>query len=499
MRWDDEAGAIRPLVAVVALLAAVGVLNSMGAVSQDVAVEQVSAITCGLGETAGDVLRLAAGDGAGWDDGTRGGCATTPAATVVRQESTTQVAVAAAPLGQAEPASLVAGVVSTGRTLIYVNNPEPLVAADLANAPARGRPGKALLVETLPSGNYRGFFEHVNQTGDPLWYGLYLFNPASPGGPTVTVQRTGRGYAAGGANTAVAGGAVRDLLNGAENTRLTLAPGSGGWIFTSEIDRQEAAPGAYLTGGVDFQTRGGNVILQQLAYRSDGAAGTDDRSALPGTYRYLGSVTEPRSGVPQNRVDKGTSPNSAAVIRISATVDDDDAGDVPVSYAQYGAAGPRGGIATQAAFVTNITPSRDPQAVSADMVTITTPDGRRVSPFQNSEVGGGIGNLANWGVEYAVDVTVNNTGDSPRVMQLDLEKVGNGNAFFAYKNKAAPWTAACVSPGTPNCAATTVPYLTFTAPPGTSTRTARFILGAPSAGALSHTLRFSQDERPSDR
>ncbi len=291
--------------------------------------------------------------------------------------------------------TLTAGPVDNGRQLLYVNNPEPVFARDLANS------GKSLMRMSIGAGSYRGVFEHRNLTGSTVNYGIFLYNP---GNTTIRVTRTSYAFRAG--SHTIGGAPMADLLNRAENTLLTLGPGRSGWILRSEALGVSAANGQYLTGGADFSFSGGSLVSHFLVY-------TGNVANLPGS-------------------------------------------------------------------------SRDATAVGSDMVSFTTPEGSIITPCVASPFGGGTPNLGNWFVLYEVNVTVANNSGANRTFSLAMSR-STGNTFIARRNVgASAFDSLTVSATTGS-----VPWMTFTATPGTHTYTASYMFGAPATGNISQTLRVT--------
>ncbi len=365
--------------------------------------------------------------------------------------------------------TLTAGPVDNGRQLLYVNNPEPVFARDLANS------GKSLMRMTIGAGSYRGVFEHRNLTGSTVNYGIFLYNP---GNTTIRVTRTSHAFRAG--SHTIGGAAMADLLNDTGDALLTLDPGRSGWILRSDRLGVSAANGQYLTGGADFSFSGGSLISHFLVF-------TGDADNLPGSYTYIGYVTEVREDVPQHRVDKGLSATSAARLDLSVTVNNNATGPVPITYTPGGfTACPAAAPITSSTWQTNFTHTRDATAVGSDMVSFTTPEGSTITPCVASPFGGGTPNLGNWFVLYEVNVRVTNNSGANRTFSLAMSR-STGNTFLARRNVgASAFDSLTVSATTGS-----VPWMTFTARPGTDTYTAYYMFGAPATGNISQTLRVT--------
>lgn len=376
-------------------------------------------------------------------------------------------AIAPAPASAAGSGSLTSST-QTGVRYLYVNNPEPVIASDLANN------RRSIFRFNLNAGSNRAFFEHVNDTGSTLDYGIFLYNPGSA---TVTVTRTRKSWSAG--SFTIGGAALATFLNSSENTTLTLPPGGSGWIYRSDLIGAAVAPGQYFTGAVDF-SHNGELIVQNLAF-------TGSAAALPGSYTYLGYVTDVRKGVAQHRVDKGVTLTPAATLDLNVSVSNATTGAVPITYTPGGSTNCPTTSRTATTWRTNYPHTKDGVAVGGDMITLTTPEGNLISPCAASPNGGGLPNLGNYGVLYTVRIRVSNTSGAPRRLTLTMSRAnGVGNTFVAYRNVGAGTFTSGAASG-----AGSLRYLDFTAATGVNTYTGYYALGAPATGNIDQTLRVA--------
>ncbi|WP_405109456.1 hypothetical protein OG559_28585 [Micromonospora sp. NBC_01405] len=378
-------------------------------------------------------------------------------------------AVVAAPATAAVPTGTMSGsTVADGRSLLYVNNPEPLRNADLAEA------GRPISVHGLTTGGaYRAYFEHVNRTSPAvsLHYGIRLTNGRST---ATTVTRTRSVWRTGAAS--IGGPALADFFNGSESTTITV-PGNGGraWLYRSDQlgSSLPATVNQYLVGAADF-TSTGVLTAEVLAWSS---------TVPTGNYFYPGYTTELRDGFPQHRVDKGLSPISAAALTITSTLTSGKVEDQLLS-ATAGAnkACPTNSYANTG-WATNLNHLQNVGALGGDMVSLTTPEGQLVTSCVNSPFGGGTPSLRNWGVLYTVQLTVDNQSYAPRALALTVTGVGGGVNVAYRPPGGTAWQSALVGD------LSAVTWATVTAPPGRSTFTAAFAVSGPGRFGLLHRLR----------
>ena len=403
-----------------------------------------------------------------------------------------------------------------GRPMIYVNNPERLLNVDLANN--RNRPegrGPSLLTVSIGAGQYRDYFEHLNETGVPVAYGLYAWNPTTE---TVVVNRTGKGWAAG--DFRIGGEPFVQLLNSGESTILTLPPSTGGWIFRSDdsygSDAGITPQGQFLTGVVDFDVTVQNnapaqIIVHHLVYDPAQFA------ALPGSYDYIGYETRLRPGdppSPESRTYKGISSVSEVTANINLTIESTNGPqDIQVTYPQYvadpGGTYVPGPALTSPRWYTHEIPARDKSpettpggasyVVANDMVSFDMPGWGVVDPFTRSsaplpgETQNSYPNLGNWGVVYNHNLVITNNSGRNRTVDVKLgiyNTEESDNALFAYQINNSVWQTGAIVEG-PNPEEPGPPVVTLgtiNAVPGTATYPVRMVLGAPADGRLFHAL-----------
>ncbi|MEM8532299.1 MAG: hypothetical protein AAGF95_15755 [Chloroflexota bacterium] len=388
-----------------------------------------------------------------------------------------------------------------GRQMIYVNNPELLLNADLANNRnrAEGR-GPSLLTVSIGAGQYRDYFEHLNETGTEVAYGFYAWNPTNE---TVVVNRTAKGWAAG--DFRIGAQPFAQLFNNSESTTLTLTPNTGGWIFRSDASFGPggiAQNGEFLTGVVDFgvaveNNAAAQIIVHHLVYDPS------QFDTLPGSYEYIGYETRMRpSGSPESRTYKGISSSSEVTANLNITIESTDGPqDLQVSYPQYVADSSGtyvpGPTITSPRWYTHDIPSRDrtdSQVVANDMRSFDMPGWGLVNPLTRSsaplpgETQNSYPNFGNWGVVYNHNIAITNNSDRTRAIEARLgiyNTTDSDNALFAYQINNGAWqTGAIVE----SDGQSVVSLGTIDAAPGPSTHTVRMVLGAPADGRLFHAL-----------
>lgn len=433
-------------------------------------------------------------------------------------------------------------VANPTRQLIFSNNPEQIYApyTDTTTAPGtttyyydladNGLGAQSLLQITVPEGQYRDYFEHVNKTGQSLSYAVQVYNP---GNTTLVVTLGRKGFtpdAASGNSTGAS--AIADLMNSttAPMTYRVL-PGRSVWVLRTDTDYAGTKPnanGKYAAGVVDFDVAGGSALVSNIAYQNARALSR---------WNYMGFITRAYpsgQGTPESRVYKGlfqypgqTAPTGAGVTApIMAVIDDSTtAGELPVTYKRYTYNGSQYVPSTNSvpagttAWWTNDTPARDKTSASApiaymvgsDVFDINLPlapsgsllvEALKLRSWPNSTATQA--NIGNYGVQYHESVRVTNNGTRARRVSLTLNNYGSGSSSYAYpdwsKNDGTwTWdysrttltTNAGVTTATYN---QTVTYAQFDVPADGQEHTyeAYYILGAPSGGQLRHAIKVGE-------
>lgn len=363
---------------------------------------------------------------------------------------------------------------NSNRRLIYVNNPEGLSAARLAdlNRDPQGRGPALIYVQGSAGENYRLFFGHSNKSGAAMGYGILFFNNSST---TATLTVQGRGFAAGG----ISGGTPwAQLFNSygpaSPNYSVTnIAPNGIHWIRWDNINGS-------FSGVVDFNITGGNLLIRTVAYRTF--------SNLPGSYYPMGYVTNTDTfsdGTTQDqrRVYKGVSTHTATILNASYTITSSDVGRaLPLNYQSYG-----GFLSGRTTWVSNIDSGNNSQGIGSDMAafSLSSLNGTAWTfSATTNDASGRISNLGNWGIVYRTNITITNNSGAQRTVSLRFQPpAGSGFIQFAHFN-GTNWTATSTTLG-----AGPFTHRTVTIANGaTATVNGFFVLGAPSFSNLTQSI-----------
>lgn len=353
------------------------------------------------------------------------------------------------------------------RQNIGINNPEQITTADFADAN-----GARLVIyrETLPVGEYRCWFSHVNKSGATIGYALHLTN----NGTTAAQVRTRtRGFV----SSILGGQAFRDMLTStAQPTTTTLQPGQSLWMW--QIN-SAATNNTFFNGAIEFDVLSGAIQFDTMAYRS--------ASQLTGTRNYMGYITrvEP-DGTRESRVYKGRGPISVVQTpRLEFAVrDSSPVGPMNVLVKQFSLSSMTyGRPQNQNFWFTNIGPAQNSGATTSDMVSWNMPGWGWINPLVQSDADGRYPNLGNWGIEYSVQGVFENRGTRARTFSLNLQAPAGGGSPIAYRGGDGVWRSLRIEPGQ------NVQYYSQTVQPFSQFRfDARYILGGPGAGSLRNTI-----------
>lgn len=355
------------------------------------------------------------------------------------------------------------------RSLIFVNNPEQLYNGDLGDS---NLGDKSIYRDTLAPGKYRNFFEHVNRSGSTIGHGIQVYNPNTF---AVTVSVQGSGYEA----SVYGGRPFAQMFSNYSNTGTTYTIPAGGsqWIMRKD---SSIANGSFFSGVIDFTVSGGQVIMNNTAYRNF--------SALDGSTTYMGYVQRVEAdGTHEARVYKGLSPYSeVTATNVNFSISDSDPqGVLAVQYPNYNVNTNSYGTTTTRSdgWVSSISPVNNTNAISNDMISFNMPGWGVVDALKPSDGDGKYGNLANWGVVYTVKGTVTNNGSRTRTLSANYKGNPSSNAFIAYRGGDQIWRSTQVTPGS------NIQYYSFSVPAkSTVSYEAKFVIGGPSGGNIVQSI-----------
>lgn len=284
-------------------------------------------------------------------------------------------------------------------TYVYCNNPEQLYDPDLGdNAPGYGN--KYLLWSRV-KGPCQAYFQHSNQTGHVLGYGLQVYNPNKD---SITVTVSNIGFHAGEDRLQVWREFFTGLPenNGGRVGAFTVPPGGAIWL-----QRVDGAipPATVFEGVVRFRVHGGDAYVFNYAYHL--------ASRIDGTASYLGYVTRRElNGQNEARVYKGTARDYFLTCSLRASVSELQAAPL--------------------AWRTNGCQDKWPDASLSDMRTIACPLGDTHDPsyMEFHCANAPPANLGNWGVQYLYRLSVTNDSDAPRTIYLSVGQPGKPGQYL---------------------------------------------------------------------
>jgi len=351
------------------------------------------------------------------------------------------------------------------RTLLFLNNPEQLIASDLGDAAL----GDKTLFRVTATGACRSFFEHVNRAGRTIGFGIQVYNP---GPSTVTVAVRATGWVA-----SIEGGVpFADALNGVgASAPVELAAGRSTWILRKD---EAVSHGTFFSGVVDFDVAGGSVIVNHVAY--------DSFAGLDGSTTELGYVqrVEP-DGTHEARMYKGVATASEADAGTLELALDDatPAGPLPIRVARFDlGAGAHLPLVEQRAWTSHIGPAQNASATTSDMVGFVYGPWF-FDPLSPSDGEGRHPNLGNWGVVYRLSARVRNDGARQRRVSYRVTASPGAGAGLARQAQGGAWSAHRLERGE-------AIELGAVLVPANATRelVVAWVLGGPSGGGLNNEI-----------
>lgn len=352
------------------------------------------------------------------------------------------------------------------RSLLFVNNPEQLKPEDLAD----NNLGQKTIFETKTTSPSRIFFEHTNRTGYPIGYGIQLINTNKK---AVEVIVAGRGFTA----DSRGGQPFRQLFEQkkAPPQVITVGPGRSMWLIQSKP--LQIRDRSFLSGVVDFEVRGGPVLISALGYRNI--------NRVDGGATYEGYITRKdydpvtKHTTDESRVYKGTIACAELVAEgVDFTIDDSiKAGPLDIQFT------PREG----APLINNQWHThsiRNKDAIKGDMFDIRMPEGI-VIRADGLDRNGKVPNLGNWGVVYTLKGHVTNNGNQDRCISIKLQLTDpTETAAIAWRDPGGSWHETRIQ------ARGTLQYYTFAVRAGQQRIPfeASFVLGGPSTTNLLHSV-----------
>lgn len=349
-----------------------------------------------------------------------------------------------------------------GQQLIAVNNPEQLFTVDLGD----DNLGNTVIYrERVPRGIYRNWFQHSNKSGGTIGYAIAVENP---GPAEISVASSGRGFTA----TLNGGTPFVNLFNTPTRAQSMVQPGQRVWFWRND---NAVANGPSFSGVIDLVIKGGDAIIENVAYRSF--------SRLTGTRSYQGYVvrTEP-NGQNTARVYKGRSTVSTIETNLSFTINNGTpVGALNLQSRDYNLISQAyGNPVTRGYWISNIGPAQNAQGVTSDMLTFNTPGWGPINPLTRSDATNNYPNLGNWGAMYRVNLSITNTGTTARSVTYNLQPPGN--APIGYRD-AGGWKQTIIAGNV------SFPIYSVSVPAGqTVVIPSEWVLGGPGFGAIRNTV-----------
>ena len=376
------------------------------------------------------------------------------------------------------------------RKLIFVNNPELLIADDFAD---NGTTPYSLYTLTLRNGqNYRDFAEHINDFSlsgrRNIGYG-FMFKNNGNTNVRVTIKRK-----SGGNPCAIGGGAffadVFSNQTGAFDVR-TIGPGAQAFVALTGTAPNFAVTGGCISSVADFDVSGGDLTMHHLVY-SDARNIATNASA----YVAMDYVTSPAQTA---RYYKGISDFTAVTARVSFTLNNSDVNKaMPMQYREY-----TGRFTDNLIWLSNINAGHRPEAMDSDLVTFnfqrtgapTWNFGPRTLDGFNPPT---IANLGNWGVVYRNEVSISNPTQFNRTVDLRIIPAisTTEKLHLAYfdPSRAQSWQSSMLTGrSSPGDLSHDFTYASCAIPAGTTrTCTGFFVIGGPSTADLGNTSGYAK-------
>jgi hypothetical protein len=351
---------------------------------------------------------------------------------------------------------------------VFINNPEQIRQEDLADTSFSHRH----IYEARISGATRIFFEHTNRTGAPIGYDIQLVNPGEKAA-RVIVQ--GKGF-----TPNVYGGEPFRQVFEAEGFRqqgqvLTLGRKQSAWLFQSgpsENPRPATIPnGAFLSGVVDVDVQGGEIVIKAVAYRNGNDL--DGKSTAEGYITRIDTKHKPPP-TDESRLYKGIMDCAEVIAKgVNFTVDDSTPdGHLAIRFRS------RNGQLNEAREWHTHSIS-NPSAIQGDMMNIRMPGGT-VLRADGLDEKGRRPNIGNWGVVYTLKGEVTNNGGQSRCVSVNLKLTSPGEmAVLAWRDRGGRWHQKQLP------VQGSIAYYEFSVPAGQVVPyEAKFVLGGPSSTNL---------------
>jgi len=321
----------------------------------------------------------------------------------------------------------------TTQRQFYVNNPEVLLAADLATATG----GKNILQANINPGiQYRFMWEHMNKTGSKIDYAIQVVNPMST---SQTVQILHYGFS--NSATQYNGGLpIANMMNSTTtSSTVTLAP----FEKRNIIVQPGLLYGGFFSGVAELKVTSANTLTARaIAYVS----GTTPSTAS--TYQgWISAYTGDQFGA--HRTYKGI--QSAANVKaenIAITIGDADAGTTIIDYQTHDVPGR---LQTGQTARGDMVPIQMALNAGDPNTTVTVSPTSAFTYDPDPATKNMPPNLGNYGIKYVYKGSIVNNGTADRYVDFVVRRNNlNGNQSFAYRFMSnTAWNHKHIGPNQP--------------------------------------------------
>jgi len=360
----------------------------------------------------------------------------------------------------------------TTERLFYVNNPEVLLASDLATAAG----GKNILQANLNPGiKYRFMWEHMNKTGSKIDYAIQVVNPMST---TQTVQILHTGFSSSSAQYN-GGLPIANMMNSTTTgSTITLAP----FEKRNIIVQPGLLYGGFFSGVAELKITSANTLtMRAIAYVSGTTPSTNN------TYEgWISAYTGDQFGA--HRTYKGIMPAANVKAQsVAISIGDADVGKAIIDYQTNDVPGR---LQTGQTYRGDMVPINMALNAGDPNTTVVVNPSSAFTYDPDPATKNMPPNLGNYGVKYVYSGSIYNGGTADRYVDFVVRRNNlNANMSFGYRFMSnTTWNHAHIGPNGNN-----VPELTMFsvfAPKGQTVGFSYdYILGAPAIGGQHNIIR----------